>query len=260
MFRLRLALIHLGASVLLALITLVLVFFIWYPQPFAAMLGVTHLYLIILLVDTVCGPCFTFLLANPRKSKRELRLDLSLVVLIQLVALIYGLYAVAMGRPVALVLEKDRLVAVTANEISPAQLQQAPAPYNRLPWFTRYQAGVREPADNNEYLHSIELSLAGLPPSLRPSWWVPYQDVLPAIERIRKKLPVLYKAQDAQGQQTIMAAVKNTGYTLEQLYYLPFTSKKSLEWAVLLNAESDIIGFAEVDAFETPGSEPESEQ
>ena len=67
-------------------------------------------------MDVVCGPLLTLVLASPRKSRRERWLDFSLIGLIQLAALAYGMHSVWVARPVALVFEVDRLVVVTANE------------------------------------------------------------------------------------------------------------------------------------------------
>ena len=73
-------------------------------------------------VDVVCGPLLTLVLFNPAKSRRELRLDLSLVAVIQLAALAYGLYSISLARPVIQAFETDRFAVVSAVEIDPGQL------------------------------------------------------------------------------------------------------------------------------------------
>ena len=47
---------HLSASALVALLTLLLVFFVWYPSPLHEAVGVTHILLLLLAVDVTLGP------------------------------------------------------------------------------------------------------------------------------------------------------------------------------------------------------------
>ncbi len=93
---------HLMLSACIALFFAALVYQIWYPSPFREMFGVGRIFLLILFVDVVCGPFLTLLLANPRKSRREITVDLGIIGVIQLLALSYGLsdrsFAKLLGR------------------------------------------------------------------------------------------------------------------------------------------------------------------
>ncbi len=73
------------------------VFGLWYPQPYRFLLEITGIYLIILVVDVVCGPLLTLILASPKKSTRERTLDFSLIGCIQIIALAYGMFSVWHG-------------------------------------------------------------------------------------------------------------------------------------------------------------------
>ena len=201
-------------------------------------------------VDVVCGPLLTLVLFNPAKSRRELRLDLSLVAVIQLAALAYGLYSISLARPVIQAFETDRFAVVSAAEIDPGQLPQAPPAWRTLPWNGPRLVGVRAPRDGNETLYSIELSLQGVEPSARPDWWQPYEQSIPAVQRRMKKLADLRSARPAAGQALIDQAVRQTGQPLEALFYLPLTSRKKLDdWIVLLDAQANIAGYAPVSGF-----------
>jgi hypothetical protein len=107
-----------------------LVFSIWYPYPYRTLAGGVELFSIIIAIDLVCGPLLTFVLFSPTKPKRELLIDLSLVVLIQLAALSYGLWTVWQTRPIFVVHESDHLnitarVSIDAKELAalPTELQ-----------------------------------------------------------------------------------------------------------------------------------------
>lgn len=48
--------IHLLASVLIALIVIMLVFYVWYPSPLHTAVGVTGIFLMLLIIDVILGP------------------------------------------------------------------------------------------------------------------------------------------------------------------------------------------------------------
>ena len=241
--------IHLCLSALIALITAAVVLGFWFPFPHRHLADGQRLFWVMVGVDVVCGPLLTLVLFNPAKSRRELRLDLSLVALIQLAALAYGLYSISLARPVIQAFETDRFTVVSAAEIDPGQLPQAPPAWRTLPWNGPRLIGTR-PARNDEILLDIDLSLQGIGPGARPSWWQPYEQSIPAVQRRMKKLADLRAARPAAGQALIDQAVRQTGQPLEALFYLPLTSRKKLDdWIVLLDAQANIAGYAPVSGF-----------
>src|SRR5690606_23056046 len=108
---------HFVISAGVALLAAALVVLVWYPGPTATVLGVKRIYAVMLVVDVVCGPLLTAVLASPAKSRKELQLDLTLVGLIQLTALGYGLHSLESARPIAYVFEQDRIVLVAKNDL-----------------------------------------------------------------------------------------------------------------------------------------------
>ena len=165
---------HLLISVLIALASAGMVFGLWYAAPYQQLLDVGHIYLLVLAVDVVCGPLLTLVLASPKKSRRERWLDFSLIGLIQLAALAYGMHSVWVARPVALVFEADRLVVVTANEVNTDALPKAPPGLRQLPWTGVLQAGTRKATSNEEFMRNVELGLAGISTAVQPDWWLPW--------------------------------------------------------------------------------------
>ena len=90
-------LLHLLISGVIGLIAVCIVFFVWYPDPLQDAVGVTEIFLILLSVDIVIGPLLTLLVYKP--GKPSLKFDLSVIALLQLVALCYGMNTVFQGRP-----------------------------------------------------------------------------------------------------------------------------------------------------------------
>lgn len=247
-FAARWALRHLIFSVAIALISAVLVFGFWYPMPYREMLGVGSIYTLVLAVDVICGPLITLVLANPQKSRPEMILDLSFVGLIQLVALIYGMQAVWIGRPVVLAFERDRMVIITYNEIDYDNLRDAPMGLRELSYAGILKVGTRNPKNNTEFLNSVELSLAGFSPAMRPAWWVQINQSMDEMRRHAKPLSELIY-QHPESSQILQQAATDAKHSVETLVYLPLTSSKTKDWIALLDNSMEIVGYAPVDGF-----------
>jgi hypothetical protein len=226
-----------------------LVFGVWYPSPWRQLLGVVGVFGLVVVVDLVCGPLLTLVLASPKKSRKERWIDLSLVGAIQLIALAYGLWSVFTARPVALVFEVDRLTIVSANEVQTDQLSAAPEGLRSLPWAGVQRAGTRPAKSSAELLESVELSLQGITPAMRPDWWLPFDAAKPELLQRAKPLAELLQSRPEQATLLESAAAK-TGLPTDQLRYLPLTSSKSLGWTALISPAGDMVGYAAVDAFD----------
>jgi len=124
---------HLVGSLVVGLVASVLVFWVWYPSPLHLALGVTSIFLFILVVDVTLGPFLTLVICKP--GKRTLKMDLMLIVLIQLSALFYGLWTVSQGRPAWLVFNVDRFDVVQVVDIDARRESEALPEYRAPGWF-----------------------------------------------------------------------------------------------------------------------------
>jgi hypothetical protein len=247
-FALRAATWHLVASALVAALAASLVFGLWYPYPYRAMAGGEVLFMLVVGVDLVSGPLLTSILFTPGKSRRELTLDLSLVVCIQVMALIYGLYSVALARPVILAFEVDRFRVIAAADVQSIELPLAPDDLKELSWIGPKLVGTRAPRNSDERLRSIDLSLQGREPGNLPGWWQPYSMSRPEVMQRAKPLGALRAARPSISA-TIDSSARKVGLPVSDLSYLPLVSHKQTDWIVLLDRESTIRGFAPVDGF-----------
>lgn len=248
-FAVRWALAHLGISVAVAALSSWLVFSLWYPSPWRQLLGVAGIFGLVVVVDVVCGPLLTLVLASPQKSRRERWIDLSLVAVIQLAALGYGLWSVFSARPVAVVFEVDRLVVVTANEVQTEQLPDAPKGLQSLPWHGVHTVSLRKPVSSEEFLKSMDQSLQGVTQAMRPGWWRPLDEARSALNMKTKPLDALMNKRPEQRDVLLSAAAK-TGLPVTGLRYLPLTSTKRNDWVALFNASGAFVGSAPVDGFD----------
>lgn len=144
-FRFRAALIHFFACALVALMALMLVFKLWYPEPLYKAAGVVRVFVMMLAVDMVLGPMLTFIVC--KQGKRTLVLDLLVIVILQLSALGYGLWTVAQGRPAWLVFGVDRFDMVRVVDLDPKAMESAEAKFRSPPLFGPKWAVAIPPAD-----------------------------------------------------------------------------------------------------------------
>ena len=247
-FAARYALRHLLLSLLVAMASAAVVFGLWYPAPYRQMLQVGHIYLLVLVVDVVCGPLLTLVLYNPAKPRAELWRDLGLVVLIQLAALGYGLHTVWQARPVYLVQEVDRFKVIALPALDTDEVDKLP-PALKPRWMGGpTTVAIREPkgtAERNKVLfESIE---GGRDYAERPEFYLPYEGAaaLKALQRAKPLAAFLDKQPSQRSAAAEMAASK--GLDMAQLVYLPVVGRQ--DWVAVLDAQAQIQGFLKGDGF-----------
>lgn len=244
----RAALWHLLGSALVAAGAATLVFGLWYPYPYRELSGGQALFWLVVGVDLVCGPLLTLVLFTPQKPRAELVRDLGLVGLIQLTALAYGLWTVAVARPVFLVFEYDRFRVVSAADIEPTNLGAAMEEFKHLGWFGPKIIAAQVPrSGDKDFLKSIELSVQGLGPALRPSAWRPYGSFKDAA--LGKAQPLaLLKTRYPERLAEIEAMTAKTGLALEKIGYVPVQGRHDLFWVALVAMDdARVVGFLPVD-------------
>lgn len=143
-FRIRGFLIHLLASCILASIASYVVFMIWYPSPLGQAIGVTSIVLLLLGVDVVAGPLLT--LAVCKEGKKSLKFDLSVIVLLQLCAFVYGFHILAQGRPVWIAFHENEFHIVRAYEANNEYKEKAKPEYQKLSYTGPQWIAIRTPS------------------------------------------------------------------------------------------------------------------
>lgn len=243
------ALLHLGLSLLVASAVAWLVFGVWYPAPFQELTGGRSLFLILMAVDVVCGPVLTLILYDPAKSRFKWRVDLALIVFVQLGAMAYGLSQVAAARPVFVAFEGDRFRVVQALDVDRARLREAPEGLRALSLGGPRVVGVRlsRPGDA-DYLASIQLSTQGLHPAMRPSRWRPYAEQVPAVQQALRPLADLRaKNRDTAPIEAALARLKADE---TQLGYLPLVRENVTDWVVLVRrADGEPVAYLHMDGW-----------
>jgi hypothetical protein len=236
-FALQTGFFHFCASLCLALVVALLVFQLWFPYPYREIAGGRELFWLVMGVDVVCGPLLTLVLSNPAKSKRERYLDWSLIIALQLGALAYGLVTLAQARPVALVYEVDRFRAVTLADINDSDMALASPEHKNLSLTGPQLKGLRSAASADEQLQSIELSVQGIEPSMRPQWWQDYGLSIPQVLAKSKPIEQLRRKHPGQTAQ-IDEAIRSGGLSGGTAVWLPLVGRRSTDWVVFLDPVS----------------------
>ncbi|WP_202743345.1 TfpX/TfpZ family type IV pilin accessory protein [Acinetobacter calcoaceticus] len=194
---------HLSISILLALIIIAWVFLIWYPQPLAQAVGVTHIFLMMVAIDVLLGPILGFFVY--KEGKKTLKFDLSVIILIQLSALGYGLYSIAQGRPVWLVYNVDRFELVRNNEIIDTNIQKVQAQFRNPSWFKPKFAAVQIAKNSEERSKNMfEELLGGVSLAQRPERYVGLAQVKLQIQKRAQNLNDLEKYNSKQQVKTVL--------------------------------------------------------
>ncbi|KQP47688.1 TfpX/TfpZ family type IV pilin accessory protein [Pseudorhodoferax sp. Leaf274] len=246
--RLHAAGVHLGISLLVAALAAALVFGVWYPYPYREISGGRELFVLLVCVDVMMGPLLTLAVFDHAKPRLELRRDLAVIGVLQLAALVYGVWTVFSARPVHLVFEIDRFRVVHAVDVPHELRSRAPAGVDVLPWTGPTLLALRPFRSEQEKVQATLVALQGVPLSARPDLWQSYDQARPAVLAVARSLPDL-RGRRSEDASRIDRAVAESGRPIDGLAYLPLAGRRSF-WTVLLDrASADVVGFIPLDAF-----------
>ena len=174
--KLRVLLISLLVSAVVLGGILAVVYIIWYPTPYDRIQGIHRVTWILVAVQLALGPVLTAVLY--KKGKKGLKIDLTVVVALQVFALGYGTVALYLERPWFTVFADDHFRVLARREVDMAAIDDA-----------RFLAGPRAgpvmvianmPGDPGEAQRLLEEILFEDQPGLaqRPRYWSGYAEGL----------------------------------------------------------------------------------
>ncbi|WP_312669256.1 TfpX/TfpZ family type IV pilin accessory protein [Stutzerimonas nitrititolerans] len=237
--RLKAFLLHLTVSIFIALLAVLVVFRVWYPAPLHEALGVTHIFLLLLLIDVILGPLLTLLVF--KTGKKTLIIDMAIIACLQLAALSYGLWTVAEGRPAWIVYNVDRFDVVTVVDIDTRQLNEALAQYRNAPWTGPQWVGTVKP-DSPEQRSNIlfEAVQGGSDIAQRPNLYRPLTEMTEAIRQRAQPLEKLNDFNDAAAVRDAMQSWPSAAA------WVPLMARAKPMVVLLGENKSEVIAIVEL--------------
>jgi hypothetical protein len=231
--------VHFGLSLLVAAIVALLVFTLWFPYPYRELAGGRELFILVMVVDIVCGPLLTFVLFSPTKPRKELLTDISLIVVIQLLALCYGIWNVWMVRPIYLVQEADRFNIMSRASIDTQMLDALPAELKPKLFGEPIKVSLRQLTTTEREKLIAEIKVGGKDASERPSIYTNY-DAATAYKNGHPVRDLIITRPEQKDKITSLVS-SNTPSDLNQLRYL-YISGRGYAVAVL-NPVGLVVGY-----------------
>lgn len=239
--------IHFVATLGIAAIAAALIFLLWFPHPYETMVGGTELFMLVVGCDLVLGPLISLVIYNTQKPRSKLILDYTIVGVLQVAAMAYGVFIVAGTRPVYVAFNRDRLEVVTARDIDDSELALArDARFATLPWNGPRLVYIKVPREDQQ--DALLQSVAGREEHQRPKFFAPYEEGLADIrKRARPVSRIVAKFPDTRPQ--FDAALAEVRIPPERIGALPVRHRNGF-WTALIDTETGIpVRYVPVDPY-----------
>jgi hypothetical protein len=244
-FRLKAFSLHLLSSATVLTLILGSLYFGWYRWPGWYLTDVTQVVLVMVCVDVVLGPTLTLIIANQKKSRRELTRDIGIIVAVQLCALTYGSVSLWSGRPLYYAFSERVLQLVQAYDISAkeAALGREQNPTLAPHWYSLPRwiwAPLPRDPDEREKILGSAIS-GGDDVISMPRYFKRWEDGLPSLRSQLKKVddvPYFAKSEKRKLKDKMRAA----GMADDQLDTMPLTGRGHPLLAVIDPASLKITG------------------
>ena len=217
---------HFSGSATVLLLVLGTLYLGWYRWPGWYLTGVLHVLPVVIGVDLVLGPLLTFVIANPKKSRRELARDVGCIVAVQLVALGYGTTALWNGRPLYYTFSVKELSVTQGIDLQPREIALARksnpdfAPH----WYSRPR-WVWAPLPKDETTSKAIVQSAvqgGFDVTSMPRYFKPWQEGLPDLRQKLTRIDGLGYFSLAR-QKILHQRLKDEGFDPDAADVLPMT-------------------------------------
>jgi hypothetical protein len=192
-FRLKAFSLHLLGSASALILVLGILYLGWYRWPGWYLSSALHIVGLAVLIDLVLGPTLTLIVSSPAKPRRVLTRDISIIVTVQLVALIYGGATLWIGRPLYYTFSVNRLEFVQASDIDKNEVSRA---LRQNPSFAPHWYSLPRwvwaplPADPDEAQHIVnDASFGGGRDVIdMPRYFKPWDEGLPKLREQLSRL------------------------------------------------------------------------
>ncbi len=200
----------------------------WYHWPGWHLTDVTQVVTVMVGVDVVLGPLLTFIVASASKPRRVFMRDIAVIVVVQLVALIYGSMSLWNGRPLYYAYSEGVLQLVQAYDIDAEQLAVgrrqnpalAPHWYSLPRWIW---APLPQDSDARQTIVTSAIT-GGDDVISMPQYFKPWEQGVPELRKQLKKMDdVAYFAPSEK--KKLKERMRAAGFDTDQLNSMPLTGR-----------------------------------
>ncbi|MCC6374791.1 MAG: hypothetical protein IT465_08280 [Moraxellaceae bacterium] len=246
MTRWKASFIHLIISFFVVGTVAAYIIYFWYPLPLMHMAKADQLLLMIGGIDLIVGPLLTLLVY--KHGKKTLRMDLTVIAVIQAVFLSMGLYTMFQSRPVFLVATSKRFDMIFVNEIDPTRLSQAKIEKFKTLSFTKpLLVGAKFPTNIEEKTNIIMSALSGAGDiQTMPEYYVEYQELVPDI--LANSAPLQLSAVISEQSLAVMQeAAQHYGYQPSDVRYMNLGSARGFAVMLIDAKTGQVVGPVNLD-------------
>ena len=252
MTRKKAFLIHFGLSLLIVSTCFLMILVAWYPGYYFRIFAATEVLKVLIGVDLVLGPLLTLILFRP--GKPGLRFDISVVAMLQICALVFGLHVIYQERPYFTVFSIDRFEVLAKKDVDMARVD--PALLRDKSWNEPVLVMAEMPKDQRERDKLVEETLFEGKPDIqyRPELWLPYSEATEEIfSKARPVAQLLQKVPAAQAEVGVFSKKSVSG---ERFVYLPIMGKQDV-FTLVLDPDTRLpVGLIDQDPWKVESELP----
>jgi hypothetical protein len=240
--------VHFLVTAVLGLLAAALIFRVWYPSPFAEMLGGVKLFVLVVGCDLALGPLLSLVVYNGQKARHLLVLDYTVIAIVQLAALGYGIYTVSAARPAYIVFTAEGLQVTPAHDLLDEYLARAREPYRTRPLWGPRLVGFRLPSDTDTQKKVLLESLQGVAFATMPQWYVSYDERIAEPKQANQRRPLAALERNHAGAiPMVRAAAAELSIADADIRWLPVKSPRGYWLAILDPKTSRPVRYLPID-------------
>jgi hypothetical protein len=239
-------LIHFCISLLIVSTCISVIFVLWYPGFYFYVFDAAGVLKVLVGVDLVLGPLLTLIVF--KHGKPGLHFDLSVIAVLQLSALIYGMHVAYTERPYFTVFAIDRFEVLTRQDVNIEDVSLAML--ENKPWVGPAIFVARLPTDLKERHRVLEETLFEGKPDIqkRPEFWATFDDAADDVfSKARPINELLGQDPESIAQIEALIAANNED---DNLVYLPIMGKQDVFSLVLDPVKRLPLGLIDLDPWE----------
>ena len=237
---------HFLGSVLAICLIAVPTFLMWYPSPINIMTGGGNIFLLLIAVNILCGPLLTLFVSGRKKTKNEALFDFGVIVVLQGLALIYGIWSIQTTRPIYLVHELDRFKLISSADVDPKELDTVSKSLTVGLFEPLKPVSLRAPNPSERKEVLFESVQGGRDYGERPIFYIEYSGA--SVYATGKEVESFIKTYGTPENYRRLEKILNQHkISLRDIRYVPIIAKE--DWVAVLKADGEVTGYLKGDGF-----------